>query len=57
MTWRAIRTHTAKVVMVLVSEEDERRFEDAHEGEFDEEAEEIEDIDEEEQDTQRYIQR
>ena len=43
-----------KVVMDSVSEEDERRFEDAQEGGYDDEGE---DIDEEEQDTQRYIQK
>ena len=41
-------------VKVMVSEEDEGRFEDAQEGGYEEE---MEDIDEEEQDTQRYIQR
>jgi hypothetical protein len=49
--------HKLKVVMDLVSEEDERRFEDAQDGGFSDEGEEVEDIDEEEQDTQRYIQR
>ena len=41
----------------MVSEEDERRFEDAQKGGYVEEYEEMEEIDEEEQDTQRYIQR
>lgn len=44
-----------RVKLMVVSEEDEGRFEDAQEGGYDEEMEE--DIDEEEQDTQRYIQR